>query len=228
MSNDDPGHNQRNYEALGDVLTEHIYNLMLAAGLQKYAVPDDIPEADATFVFANRQDFINSKKLLILIHGSGAVRAGQWARRYDVVVIRNTCFLCLFTRSLIINNSINHGSQLPYITQALQLGYDVIVTNPNDNTRNGKGIPDSSDPIQHALYVWRKFVEPATKARIAIAAHSYGGAVTMALAKKLPDAFRSHVFAIGLTDSAHFSMRDDIVEHLHKVDDKSAKFVHNC
>lgn len=77
----DPAHNQKNYEALGDVLTSHVYDLMLAAGLQKYAVPDDIPEADATFVFANRKDFTDSKKLLILIHGSGAVRAGQWARR---------------------------------------------------------------------------------------------------------------------------------------------------
>lgn len=99
------------------------------------------------------------------------------------------------------------------------------MTNPNDNTRNGKAIPHSGDPIHHALYVWRKFVEPATKARIAIAAHSYGGAVTMALANKCSAAFRSNVFAIGLTDSAHFSTRDDIGDHLHKVDDRGDTFI---
>lgn len=99
------------------------------------------------------------------------------------------------------------------------------MTNPNDNTRNGKSIPRSSDPIHHAMYVWRKFVEPATKAHIAIAAHSYGGAVTMALAKKFSAAFRSNVFAIGLTDSVHSSIQDEIGEYLHKVDDSSANIV---
>lgn len=102
------------------------------------------------------------------------------------------------------------------------------MTNPNDNTRNGKAIPHSSDPVHHVLYVWRKFVEPATKARIAIAAHSYGGAVTMALAKKFPAAFRSQVFAICLTDSAHFAIRDEIIDHLHKVNFKNCKFVQLC
>lgn len=78
----DPAENQKHYEAIGDVLTDHVYDLLLENGLKKLYVPDDIPNEDTTFVFANRDDFSNSKKLLILIHGSGVVRAGQWARRY--------------------------------------------------------------------------------------------------------------------------------------------------
>lgn len=97
--------------------------------------------------------------------------SGREGKNVRVILILLLYVMSFFTRSLIINHSINHGSQLPYIKQALQLGYDVIVTNPNDNTRNGKSIPRSSDPIEHTIYVWRKFVEPATKARIAIAAH---------------------------------------------------------
>lgn len=34
-----------------------------------------------TFIFASKDIFENKEKLLVLIHGSGVVRAGQWARR---------------------------------------------------------------------------------------------------------------------------------------------------
>lgn len=47
----------------------------------------------------------------------------------------------------------------------------------------------------------------------------------MALAQKFPAAFRSVVFAIGLTDSAHYSIRDEIGEHLHQVNDRSDKLL---
>lgn len=78
---DDHWYNQRRYEALGDVITEHIYEMLIELGLQKISVPDGIPADEATFIFASRPDFSDSEKILVLIHGSGAVRAGQWARR---------------------------------------------------------------------------------------------------------------------------------------------------
>lgn len=77
----DAAYNQRHYEALGDVITEHVYDLLETEGFQKIYVPDDVPSEAATFVFATKQDLSNVKKLLVLIHGSGVVRAGQWARR---------------------------------------------------------------------------------------------------------------------------------------------------
>ena len=41
-----------------------------------------IEEDETTsFGFMSGYLYINENKLLILIHGSGAVRAGQWARR---------------------------------------------------------------------------------------------------------------------------------------------------
>ena len=42
-------------------------------------------------------------KLLVLIHGSGVVRAGQWARR------------------LIINDCLDSGTQIPYIKRAMEV-----------------------------------------------------------------------------------------------------------
>lgn len=72
-------HNQDRYEALGEVITEHVYQMLIDAGLHKIYIPS--PETDtSSFVFATKTDFKDTKKLLFLIHGSGVVRAGQWAR----------------------------------------------------------------------------------------------------------------------------------------------------
>lgn len=77
----DPTRNQRHYEALGEVLNDQVYELLMDEGLMKIYIPSNVPQEYATFVFANRVDFKYSKKLLVLINGSGVVRAGQWSRR---------------------------------------------------------------------------------------------------------------------------------------------------
>lgn len=161
----DREYNQKRYEALGDVITEHVYELLVRNGLHKIYVPSNIPERDATFVFSTKRDLSNVKKLLILIHGSGVVRAGQWARR------------------LIMNQSINHGTQIPYINEARKLGYEVLVLNTNDNERNGKDIPGNASPTAHAVSVWAQLLAKANIQAIAIVAHSYGGVVTMDLVR---------------------------------------------
>ena len=53
------------------------------AGLKKLylQVQNDEGHHMQTFVFASEDYLTNQDKLLILIHGSGVVRAGQWARR---------------------------------------------------------------------------------------------------------------------------------------------------
>ena len=43
--------------------------------------------------------------------------------------------------SLVINNGINEGTQLPYIRRAKKLGYAVLILNTNDNYRNNRYIP---------------------------------------------------------------------------------------
>ena len=46
------------------------------------SVQVDAGEDEARSFFFRSEDAMTCDKLLILIHGSGAVRAGQWARRY--------------------------------------------------------------------------------------------------------------------------------------------------
>lgn len=187
----DADYNQRRYEALGDVITEHVYELLEQAGLQRIQVPANVPAGQATtFVFSNRHDVHNSRKLLVLINGSGAVRAGQWAR------------------SLIINMSLDHGSQLPYIRRALSLGYDILILNTNDNARNGTPIRGSADATEHATTVWRQLFgvntddsATASPPHIAFAAHSYGGIIVQSLSRAFRQQFIDRVFAIAFTDS---------------------------
>jgi len=42
----------------------------------------DVDNTPHSFVFASKNWMTTEDRLLVLIHGSGVVRAGQWARRY--------------------------------------------------------------------------------------------------------------------------------------------------
>lgn len=188
----DPVYNQRRYEALGEALDEYVYDLLVKEGLERISIPVEGREP-RTFVFQSRDALSNSKKLLLIIHGSGVVRAGQWAR------------------SLIINDSIEKGTQLGYIRRAMALGYGVLVLNTNDNKREGTPIRGSESPEQHSTYVWDNLIVKAQARHIAIVAHSYGGVVTMNLLTERPDAL-NRVIAIALTDSVHHPPTKEIAE----------------
>lgn len=186
---DDPDFCQKHYESLGEVITDHIYELLENdLKLHRLTVPQNGNDP-STMIFVTNDVLKNPDKLLILIHGSGVVRAGQWAR------------------SLIINDCLKSGTQLPYIEKARKLGYAVMVLNSNDNYRiiDGKKvyIKGSQDPLQHVDYVWKNYVRDAKAQHIAIVAHSYGGVCTVDLAMKQFSSFRDRVFAVALTDSVH-------------------------
>lgn len=187
----DSRHNQARYEALGEAITEHVYQMLIDVGLHKIYIPS--PETESSsFVFGTKTDFTNTKKLLFLIHGSGVVRAGQWAR------------------SLIINQSTDHGTQIPYIKRAVELGYDVLVTNTNHryHMQNGERIylDGHESPEEHINSVWDQLIAPAldTIDSFAVVAHSYGGVVTLNMAQNHPRAFFKKCFAIAFTDSVHY------------------------
>lgn len=203
---EDAEYNQLRYDALGDVITEYVYELLeKQLGLQKLMVPKDVPEQERTFVFASPDFSTNTERLIIFIHGSGVVRAGQWSRR------------------LIINDSLNSGTQIPFIKRALELGYAVLVLNTNDNYRvideeESIDIKGSRNPEDHADYVWKTYVREVNPKHIAIVAHSYGGHVTVNMANRYFSEFQDRVFAIALTDSVHNVK-------LHKIPNKVAEYL---
>ena len=151
----DREYNQRHYEAIGEVVTEEVYRLLETAGrLDRLQLLD----SDGSFVFVS-SDWRSCERLVVLIHGSGVVRAGQWARR------------------LVMNEDLEKGTQLPYIQRAREEGYGVIVMNTNQNTvvRGGGEveIPGSETPLDHGVTVWERLVKKSKAKDIVIVAHRY-------------------------------------------------------
>lgn len=172
------------------VLTEYVYGRLMKMGLKKLYVP--YPRTStSSFVFATKTNFANTNKLLILIHGSGLVRAGVWSG------------------SLIINESIDHGTQIPYIERAIDLGYDVLVTNINYNSRTINNqqvkLKGNETPEKHIESVWKQLIAPVYNSigSFTVVAHSYGGIVTLKMAKAHQKAFIDKCFAVAFTDSVH-------------------------
>ncbi|XP_009582912.1 PREDICTED: protein FAM172A-like [Fulmarus glacialis] len=99
------------------IITKYVYELLQKeCHLKKVTLPVDATESEPkSFIFMSEDALTNPDKLLVLIHGNGVVRAGQWARR------------------LIINEDLDSGTQIPYIKRATEEGYGVIVLNPNEN-----------------------------------------------------------------------------------------------
>lgn len=174
----------------------------------RIVLPPNAKKDDTTFVYSSRKVIGKAKKLLIMIHGSGVVRAGQWSR------------------SLIINESLDHGTMFPYIKKAKTHGYEVLLANTNDNWTMVKGqrhrlIKGSETPEAHIRLMWKHVIEPAIDqiAHFAIVAHSYGGVVTSVLVKEHPQVFKEKCFGIAYTDSVHSmtSLEDDAKKLIQQV-----------
>nr|XP_026498204.1 FAM172 family protein homolog CG10038 [Vanessa tameamea] len=190
---------QAHYEVLGAAVTEHVYHLLeTQENLIKLPVPKGTTEEDGTFIFVSK-DYDKKDVLMVLIHGSGVVRAGQWAR------------------SLIINDCIQTGTQIPYIRQAQARGYGIMVLNSNDNYRQDKKIPHTGSSEEHAKYVWEEYIPETKASSIVIVAHSYGGILTVTLADKQKKQFEKRVKAVALTDSVHSYSGVKISKHLLKI-----------
>ncbi|XP_077456324.1 cotranscriptional regulator ARB2A homolog isoform X2 [Stigmatopora argus] len=109
--------NQKRYEALGEIVTQYVYELLeKKCNMTRAIIPvDATADEPSSFIYLSPNALSNPSKLLVLIQGSGVVRAGQWARR------------------LIINQDLDSGTQVPFITRAMEEGFSVIVLNPNEN-----------------------------------------------------------------------------------------------
>ena len=88
----DKARNQERYESVGMLADRIVYHLLeRQGGLRRVTLEEE--EEDGDFFFAS-PDFENADRLLVLVHGAGVVRAGQWARR------------------IIINDNLEAGTQV--------------------------------------------------------------------------------------------------------------------
>ncbi|XP_078473211.1 cotranscriptional regulator ARB2A homolog isoform X2 [Lampetra planeri] len=215
---------QRRYEALGEVITEYVYELLVKKyGLEKHYVPVEAIKRNEPFSFIFMSPgALQKERLLLLVQGSGVVRAGQWARR------------------LIINDCLDSGTQIPYIKRAMEEGYGVVVLNPNDNRVDGerlkrqrkrmeaskkrpqskstdasasgsgwswwnwkyRSVKGNETPEEHLEYVWKHFVTKSVASKIFVMAFSYGGAAVVNLVNNRPDVLK-RLSAVAFADSVH-------------------------
>ena len=82
-------------------------------------------------------------------------------------------------------------------------------TNINTDTKTGKDIPGSETPEEHAETVWQKVISRSEAKNIVSIAHSFGGVVTMNLAKVFKSDFLDRVSGVFLTDSVHYNLSGD-------------------
>ncbi|CAG8672926.1 7461_t:CDS:2 [Acaulospora morrowiae] len=182
VKRDDHSYNQKHYEALGEVIGEHIENELVSEyGLLRRVIPVELEEDE---------DALKSRIYL------------RQARKKMKEVA--SCALD--------NGRDKLGTMYPYIRKAQELKWGIVIFNPNENygriIRDGKvvsrgSIKGSESSDNHCLYVWKNFVRTSKAEKIMIVAHSYGGINTTYLLSKLADEFKSRVIAIALTDSVH-------------------------
>jgi len=215
--------NQAHYDALGDIIVKHIQNMMVKEyGLKEVWLPIDqhyTGTGPRCNIFMS-EDALTCQNLVLLIQGAGAVRAGQWAR------------------ALCINENLSIGTIFPYLVTCKELGYGVIVFNPNLNelplnpqeikresflplskVPKRKNIPtvkikENENYRKHGEYVWDNFVNSSLASTIAIVAHSRGGDNAVKLLEKRYDQFVKRVCAVAFTDSVHglgFGDRKEVV-----------------
>ena len=71
--------------------------------------------------------------------------------------------------------------------------------------------------MHHGLYVWQHYITTAEASRIAVKAHSAGGAVTRTVMSKFASDFKRRVFANAFTGVNGASYSESMVDYAIKV-----------
>jgi pimeloyl-ACP methyl ester carboxylesterase len=108
-----------------------------------------------------------------------------------------------------MNEDLDHGSVLPFLAEARQQDWAVMVLNTNQDTVAGRPVEGSATPEEHAVTAWRELVKPARADKLVVVAHSYGGLVAVELARKFKKDFQGRVEGLLLTDSVHGRLTGD-------------------
>jgi len=69
--------NQKRYEEIGEVITDVVYELLETNGLHRLDFPSSPKGSKSSFIFSTKKELKDVSKLMVIIHGSGVVRAGQ-------------------------------------------------------------------------------------------------------------------------------------------------------
>ncbi|KAF9332422.1 hypothetical protein BG006_004707 [Podila minutissima] len=132
------------------------------------------------------KDVSTNKNLLVIVQGLGLVPPGQWARK-------------LFTNGR--RGEFKYASQFPYIQKAKELGWAVILCDPNHTLKDQQ--PQSERTrAHHVQRVWEDIVVPSKAESVMIAAFSAGTWSTLYLFDNNRGEFINRVRGVALMDGA--------------------------
>ena len=159
--------------------------LTALCGLVPLPLPPEAREANSV-IYASSHLKEHAGPMLLLVCGSApGGAAGVWGR------------------SLCINSSLHEGAMFDYITRAEELGWAVLVANPNINEFNGVPVSGSESPHRHLQTLWSSYVSPAQASCVLVVAHSYGAPSMVHLLKVEPEA-RERISALVFADGGAF------------------------
>uniref|UniRef100_A0A1I8ALD2 Arb2 domain-containing protein n=1 Tax=Steinernema glaseri TaxID=37863 RepID=A0A1I8ALD2_9BILA len=152
--------NEENYDKVGSILLNLMYNELTDPEGDYMFQRHKVDGADVNY-FASA-DYRTSETVVFLVHGSGKIRAGQWAR------------------SLMINESTDNGSMMPMIRHFQKQKYGIVLFDYNERTE------DEWSPIKGSHATWQHLMkDDHLKAKsIVIVAHSFGGGVIYEILKE--------------------------------------------
>ena len=151
--------------------------------------PGRLPNAEVK-VFHSPEALTSDAPLLVIVHGSGDVRAGLWALR------------------LATSASLEQGCCFGYIERAVERGWNVLLLDSNLGNFVAKKERDPlgrSAESEHVLLAWDHLVHSAAATRVAFVAHSAGGRGVLDLlsARRREAVLSDRIVAIAMTDAVH-------------------------
>ncbi|CAG8681023.1 23632_t:CDS:10 [Dentiscutata erythropus] len=179
----DRAYNERLYDIIMELLASWVEEkLQKDLGFIKKILPLGATENDIHTKIFLTPDYETNDKMIIFIPGT-AHSVGIWSRR------------------ALIDISVIDGSMINYAKRALDLGFSVVMLNPNEVFwYKGKG---SESPEAHTSYVFENIVIPSAAQKIFIIANSYGGHCAIDVMQNHINELSERVKAIEFTVSAH-------------------------
>ncbi|CAG8485701.1 9889_t:CDS:10, partial [Dentiscutata heterogama] len=204
----DRAYNERLYDIIMELLASWVEEkLQKDLGFIKKILPLGATENDIHTKIFLTPDYETNDKMIIFIPGT-AHSVGIWSRR------------------ALIDISVIDGSMINYAKRALDLGFSIVMLNPNEVFwYKGKGvlilpkttapfdtIPGSESPEAHTSYVFENILmnikspiphRPSAAQKIFIVANSYGGHCAIDVMQNHFNELSERVKAIEFTVSAH-------------------------
>ncbi|XP_069446232.1 cotranscriptional regulator ARB2A isoform X11 [Ovis canadensis] len=167
--------NQKRYEALGEIITKYVYELLEKdCNLKKIS----IPEGYGVIVLNPNENYIEVEKPKIPVQSSSDSSDEPAEKR-------------------------ERKDKVSKETKKRRDFYEKYRNPQREKEMMQLYIRENGSPEEHAVYVWDHFIAQSAAEKVFFVAHSYGGLAFVELMIQREADVKSKVTAVALTDSVH-------------------------